>query len=62
MVGIDDPGLVARLDEVLDTALADDRLAWDLDGDGVWTRTVGARGLATHDHLMDLARVRCETE
>jgi polyphosphate kinase len=48
LVPVTDPGLVARLAEVLEVELADDTLAWALDADGVWTR---ARGRTRDAHL-----------
>src|SRR5690606_3304265 len=35
---IEGPELRSRLDEVLDTLLADDVLAWELGADGAWSR------------------------
>ena len=53
LVRIDDPAARARIDEVLDLALAPDVVAWELDGDGSWTRSSGTR-----DHQAELvARV-----
>ena len=37
LVPVDEPGLQARLEEILDVNLADDTLAWTLDADGAWT-------------------------
>ncbi len=59
VVRIDDPVLAARLREVLEVALTDDRLAWTLDGDGVWTRRQGGVGVDTHVRLQHLATARC---
>ncbi|HAS10904.1 MAG TPA: hypothetical protein DCS55_10385, partial [Acidimicrobiaceae bacterium] len=39
---VEAPELQERLDEVLDINLADDQLAWSLDGDGRWRRELGA--------------------
>jgi polyphosphate kinase len=36
LVPVEDPALQAELAEVVDTNLRDDRLAWRLDGDGIW--------------------------
>ncbi len=61
LVRVDDEHLSARIAEVLEVCLADDQLAWTLDGDGVWTRccpAVGGRGVATHARLQELAAER----
>ena len=42
LVRVDDPRLAARVLEVADVCLSDERLAWTLDSDGVWTRCGGA--------------------
>jgi len=47
-----------RLLEVLDANLADDFLAWSLDGSGVWTRESGTVGVDVHETLQELARAR----
>jgi len=57
-----DPKLTARLQEILDVNLADDVLAWELDGDGQWSR-VSPRGRKnTHDRLQDLAMARARRD
>lgn len=53
-----DPDLQFRLDEILDVALSDDNLAWDLHGDGSWVRVAAAGGVDAHVALQDLALVR----
>jgi polyphosphate kinase len=50
-----DPPLTARLQEILDVNLADDVLAWELDGDGVWSRVRPRGKNNTHDRLQELA-------
>jgi polyphosphate kinase len=55
MAPVDDPELQARLQEILDVNLADDTLAWQLAGDGTWTRVTGEQGLNTHLRLQELA-------
>ena len=56
LVPIEDPGLQARIDEVLDINLADDRLAWTLGPDGGWTRVpAGDDGVDTHLALQQAA-------
>ena len=49
-----------RLTETLDVLLADDRLAWTLDGDGVWTKRRGPGAVDTHVRLQQLARARVD--
>ncbi len=58
LVRIADPALAGRLQEVLDVALTDDRLAWTLDGDGVWTRRCGPAGVDSHERFQHLATAR----
>jgi polyphosphate kinase len=53
-----DPSLKERLDEVIDTLLADDVLAWELGPDAVWRRVSGGRGVNAQSELADLARRR----
>ena len=55
---VDDPTNQFRIDEMLDVLLADDTLAWDLDGDGVWHRITEVHGISAHDTLQDLAIAR----
>ncbi|MBI2704415.1 MAG: RNA degradosome polyphosphate kinase [Actinobacteria bacterium] len=52
------PELRARLDEIVQTNLGDDSLAWTLDADGNWHKVQGARDVDTHKHLQDLALSR----
>jgi polyphosphate kinase len=45
-----------RLQEILDIELADDQLAWELDGrDGTWHRVEERDGVHTHERLRELA-------
>ena len=53
-----DPDLQFRLDEILDVALSDDNLAWDLHGDGTWARVSAAEGVDAHTTLQDRALTR----
>lgn len=46
-VTVDDPDLTRRLDDILESALRDDVLAWSLQPDGTWERVMGDAG---HDH------------
>ena len=58
MVEVRDPGAVARIDEVLDTLLAADGMAWTLDGSGVWARVDGTVDADVHERFQELARDR----
>lgn len=58
LVSVDDPDLKQRLLEVVDIELADDRLAWTLDGDGVWSLHRGPEGIDSHVQLHKLAAAR----
>jgi polyphosphate kinase len=52
---VGDPDLEARLQEILDVNLADDRLAWELGADGTWRKVPEGGGCSTHDRLQELA-------
>jgi polyphosphate kinase len=58
MLAITDPAILGRIHEAIEVYLTDDRLAWTLDGDGVWTRRRGAVGVDAHERLQALARAR----
>jgi polyphosphate kinase len=58
IVPVTDPDLQFRIDEILDVVLGDDHLAWELEGDGAWSRVRGSLDVDTHVSLQDLARVR----
>ena len=58
LVRVSAPAVVGRVLEVAEIALADDRLAWTLDGDGTWTRRRGPAGADTHVRLQQIARAR----
>ncbi len=55
LVEVETPDLQARLEEILDVNLADDRYAWILGSDGEWTRLSGPLGLSAHTELRRLA-------
>jgi polyphosphate kinase len=55
---IERPELKARLQEILDVNLADDVLAWRLDGDGRWEKVETVVGLSSHVRLQELAYER----
>jgi polyphosphate kinase len=57
---VSDPGLQARLEEILQVNLADDLLAWELGADSVWRRVEPSRGVDTHLTLHERARRRSE--
>jgi polyphosphate kinase len=57
-----DPALCARLDEILQTELEDDALAWDLGSEGAWTKVETERGLNAQERLMQLAVERAESQ
>ena len=58
LVRVGDPAVAGRVLEVAEIAMADDRLAWTLDGDGTWTRRRGPAGVDTHIRLQQIARAR----
>ena len=61
LVRVDDEQLAARVMQVAEVSLADERLAWTLDGDGVWTRCDGDPEADTHRRLQALATERART-
>ncbi len=58
VVPVADPALQARLAEIIELELADDRLAWELDSEGRWQRVPTRRGLDSQERLMALAHER----
>ncbi|GGI08893.1 RNA degradosome polyphosphate kinase [Egicoccus halophilus] len=58
LVPIEDPGLQARLEEILQVALHDDLLAWELRPDSTWVPVEAHVGLDTHQTLRERARQR----
>jgi polyphosphate kinase len=58
MLAVTDPAILGRIHEAIEMYLTDDRLAWTLDGDGVWTRRRGPVGVDAHERLQALARAR----
>jgi polyphosphate kinase len=58
VVPVTDPKLCARLAEILDTALADDVLAWELQPDGSWQHVQTERGLNSQKRFQELALER----
>jgi polyphosphate kinase len=55
LVPVDSGPLRDRLDEMLSIDLADDALAWELEGTGRWRRVPETRGLNAQRELQDLA-------
>ena len=58
LVRVDHEEHAARVMQVVEVGLADERLAWQLGGDGVWTRYEGSPESDTHLRLQSLARER----
>jgi polyphosphate kinase len=61
LVPVGEARLRLRLAEVLDTDLADDVLAWELDADGTWRKIATTRGVCTHRRLQELAIARAHS-
>ena len=55
MTPVANPDLQGRLQEILDVNLADDCLAWELHGDGSWSKVATEVGANTHLRLQELA-------
>ncbi len=55
VVPVTDAKLRERLSQILEIALADDVLAWELCPDGGWTRVPTVRGLNSHKRFQELA-------
>ena len=61
LVRVDDPRLAARVVEVAEVSLSDERLAWTLDADGVWTRCGHGAADDPHVRLQQLALNRAQS-
>ncbi|GAC1344297.1 MAG: RNA degradosome polyphosphate kinase [Candidatus Dormibacteria bacterium] len=61
MVPVSDPALRARLAEILDAALRDDVLAWELGPDATWSKVPTVRGDQTQQWLQAGALRRSQT-
>ncbi len=59
---VEDPDLQFRLDEILDAALSDDDLAWELSSDGGWRRVGTSAGVDSQRALQDLAVARATAQ
>jgi polyphosphate kinase len=55
VVPVGDRKLRERLSQILEIALADDVLAWELCADGSWQRVATVRGLNSHKRFQELA-------
>jgi polyphosphate kinase len=60
-VPIEDPALAARVDEVL-ALLLHDPGAWELDGDGRWSRVAAGEGVEAQRELQERAQERSAAE
>jgi polyphosphate kinase len=49
VVPVDDPGLKKEIEQFLELELSDDTLAWELGGDGTWTKAARSRGINTQE-------------
>ena len=58
LVPVDAPELQERLRDILDVAVADDVLAWELDGDGRWHKVATVGGVCCQSELQQRARAR----
>ncbi len=58
VVPVEAPDLQARLREILEVNLADDTLAWELHGDGRWSKVPTKKGIASQHRLQELALER----
>jgi polyphosphate kinase len=58
VVPVRDPELCQRLNEVIESALADDRLAWTMLPDGTWRPPAKGIGPSSQERLMQLALER----
>jgi polyphosphate kinase len=60
---VEDPRLRARISAILDALFADTRFAWELGGDGRWSRVAPAareRAVSAQEALMEQARKRAK--
>jgi polyphosphate kinase len=55
---VEDRGLQAQLDEILEVSLSDDTLTWLLQPDSTWRHVAGPATVETHDRLQELALQR----
>jgi polyphosphate kinase len=60
LVPVMDPGLQARLDQIVAVLLDDDCLSWTLDPEGGWRRVPRRTGINAQSRLAELARARAD--
>lgn len=60
VISVDAPSLQDQLQEVLDINLADDELAWELHGDGSWSKVPTVKGVNTHARLQAIMAERAQ--
>jgi polyphosphate kinase len=60
MTPVEDPVLQERLEQIFQTELADDTLAWELGPDGSWTKVPTTIGIDTHEIMQQLALERAQ--
>jgi polyphosphate kinase len=58
MLCVNDPRMRTRLDEILETELADDVLAWNLGPDGTWRKVETRDGIEAQVRFQELALAR----
>jgi polyphosphate kinase len=58
VVPVEDADLRERLGQILDVLRHDDRLAWELRGDGSWSRVPPWKDIDAHRRLQDLGHAR----
>ncbi len=61
VISVDTPSLQDQLQEVFDINLADDELAWELHGDGSWTKVPTIKGVNTHERLQAIIAGRARS-
>jgi polyphosphate kinase len=62
VVPVAQPDLQARLAEIIDVELSDDRLAWELDSEGNWVRVPSRLGVNAQERFMALAHERAREQ
>jgi polyphosphate kinase len=61
LIRVEDETLIERIDRILEVAMSDDALAWELN-DGDWTKVPIVEGFDTHAVLRELALERSHVE
>jgi polyphosphate kinase len=62
VVPVAQPDLQARLAEIIEVELSDDRLAWELDSEGSWHRVPSRLGVNSQERFMALAHERAREQ